>query len=170
PKLFPFVYHRLELHNPFGFPMMPGPIALYRNGTFTGRTSTKLRAPNEPVKLSLGVDNQVQVHRWVKEEKRYEPGVLSSTQRLVHRYEIQVGNWTKRRRKVLILENVPVAQVKELEVKLGKKTTKLTRYNKEDGIISWELNLAPGAKKTIVLEYTVHVPKDYLVRGYVTAK
>ncbi|MBW2735609.1 MAG: mucoidy inhibitor MuiA family protein, partial [Deltaproteobacteria bacterium] len=38
PKLFPFVYHRLELHNPFGFPMMPGPIALYRNGTFTGRT------------------------------------------------------------------------------------------------------------------------------------
>jgi uncharacterized protein (TIGR02231 family) len=166
PKLFPFVYKRVSLVNPFAFPMLRGPIALYRDGRFTGRTHTKRRAPGEPIKLSLGVENQLQVHRWVKEVKRYKPGTFGSSQRLVHRYLIQVGNWTRRRQVINVLENIPVSQVKDIRVAIGKKSTKPSKWNKEDGIARWKVVVPPRSKKKIVVEYTITVPKSWVVRGY----
>ena len=166
PKLFPYVYHRVKLPNPFGFPMLPGPIAVYRDGGFKARTRTKLRAPGEPITLSLGIDNQLQVRRWTKEEKRHAPGTFGGTQRLVHRYLIEVGNWTKRTRTIQVLENIPVSQVKEIKVHLAAQATKPTHWNKTDGIVRYTLTIPPRGKKQIVIAYTVELPKEYRVSGY----
>ncbi len=169
PKLFPFVYHRVRLDNPFSFPMLAGPLAIYRDGGFTARTRIKQRAPGEPVTLSLGVDNQLQVHRWTKEEKRYKAGTFGSTQELKHRYLVQVGNWTKRRRVILVKENIPVSQNRDIKAYLDPKGTKPYKWNKADGIVTYRLVLPPRSKKTITIAYTVELPKDYKVTGYVTA-
>lgn len=169
PKLFPFVYHRVKLDNPFAFPMLAGPLAIYRDGGFTARTRVKQRAPGEPITLSLGVDNQLQVHRWTKEEKRYKPGTFGSTQKLKHRYLVQVGNWTKRRRVILIKENIPVSQNKDIKVYLDQQATKPYKWNKADGIVTYRLVIPPRSKKKITVAYTVDLPKDYKVTGYVTA-
>ena len=167
PKLFPFIYHRVELENPFPFPMLAGPVSIYRGNTFIGRTRTKERAPHEPVKLSLGVDNQLQIRRWVKKEVLKKPTTFSPKQQLVHRYLIEVGNWTARRRKVVVVENVPVPQVKELALRFDKKSTPPSHYDAKDGLVRWELELAPRSKKELWLSYTVDVPKEYVVRGYI---
>jgi uncharacterized protein (TIGR02231 family) len=169
PKLFPFVYHRVRLDNPFSFPMLPGPLAIYRDGGFAARTRVKQRAPGEPITVSLGVDNQLQVHRWTKEEKRYKAGTFGSTQKLKHRYEVQVGNWTKRRRVILIKENIPVSQNKDIKVYLDKQAAKPYKWNKADGIVTYRLVIPPRSKKKITVAYTVELPKNYKVTGYVTA-
>lgn len=104
--------------------------------------------------------------RYVKLEKLEGPSTFGSSKKLRHRYVIQLGNWTKRAQKVRVLENLPVSQNREIKVSLGDDATKPTRWNKEDGILTWEVKVPARGKKTLVLDYTVSLPKDYEVRGY----
>jgi uncharacterized protein (TIGR02231 family) len=166
PKLFPFVYNRAALRNPFAFPMLPGPVELYRGRAFIGMAETKLRAPNEPFAISLGVTHQVHVSRWVKKEELQGSGILGSKKRLHHRYLIQVGNWSTKPQTIRVLENAPVSQQREINVSLTDDTTTPTSWNKTDGILTWELKMAPRSKREIKLGYTVSLPDSYEVTGY----
>jgi len=166
PKLFPFVYNKVSLINPFGFTLLPGKVSLFEGRAFLGRTAMKLRAPKEPLEFSLGVEKQLQVNRYVKKERVEGKRGYGNEKKLRHRYQIQVGNWTDKRRKVRVLENVPVSQVREVEVTLSDDTTKPGKWDKTDGILTWDLTLSPRSKKELILDYTVHLPKSYIVQGY----
>jgi uncharacterized protein (TIGR02231 family) len=167
PKLYPYVYRKISADNPFSFPMLPGAVDLFRGRAFIGRAAVKaVRAAGEPLDFSLGVQNQLQVDRFVKREKLEGASTFGSSKKLRHRYVIQLGNWTKRAQKVRVLENLPVSQNREIKVSLGDDATKPTRWNKEDGILTWEVKVPARGKKTLVLDYTVSLPKDYEVRGY----
>ncbi|MCC6751626.1 MAG: mucoidy inhibitor MuiA family protein [Deltaproteobacteria bacterium] len=166
PKLYPFVYRRLELHNPFPFPMLAGTVELYRGRAYVGRTELPLRAPKEPFALSLGVENDVQVRRYVKREAHEGPGTFGGEQKLVHHYRIEVGNWSRRAVRLRVRENLPVPQVKELRVALDGPTTPPSRRNEKDGVLDWELSLRPREKRVIDLAYTVTLPRSYEVTGY----
>ncbi len=165
PKLLPLVYHRMTVANPFPFTMLPGQVSIFRDGTFIGRARLAQVAPGEPLALSLGAHNQVRVRRYVKTEK-LERGSAFKSRRLVHRYRIQVDNWTRRPRKVVIRENLPVSRVKEIKVHLGADTTTPTSRDANAGLLTWELTIPPRSKKVIDLAYSVSVPKSYHIAGY----
>ena len=165
PKLLPLVYHRLTVDNPFPFTMLEGPVSIYRDNTFIGHARVKQTAPGEPLILSLGVHNQLQVRRYVKTEKLL-PGSAFRSRRLVHRYGIQVDNWTRLPRTVTIRENMPVTRIKEIKVQLGKETTQPTTRDTTAGLLTWKLTIPPRSKKVITLAYTVSVPKSYHIAGY----
>jgi uncharacterized protein (TIGR02231 family) len=166
PKLFPFVFRKAALTNPFDFPMLDGAVSLFSGRTYLGQTDSKLRAPGEPLAFSLGVDNQLQVHRYVKKLKLEGPGTFGSKKRLRHRFLIQVGNWSSRPQTVRVLENLPVSQVRDVQVTLSGDTTKPKSFDKTDGILAWEVRLAPRSKRKLILDYTVTLPKSWEVRGY----
>jgi uncharacterized protein (TIGR02231 family) len=166
PKLYPYVYNKVEIVNPFDFTMLPGRVELFLGRSFLGNAGLKLRAPGEPFAFSLGVDNQLQVHRWVKREKLKGASTFGSSKKLRHRYVIQVGNWTRSTKKVRVLENLPVSQVREIKVALSSDTARPTRHDKEDGILAWELRIPSRGKKKLILDYTVSLPKEYVVYGY----
>ena len=166
PKLYPYVYRKAAIKNPFAFTMLPGPVEIYNGNAFVGRARLKQRATGEPFAFSLGVDNQLQVRRYVKVEKLEKAGALASEKKLRHRYILQVGNWTGRTQTLRVLENVPVSQVRVIKVSLSKDTTKPSAWNKTDGQLTWVVKLSPRSKKKVVLDYTVRVPKDYVVHGY----
>jgi uncharacterized protein (TIGR02231 family) len=166
PKLYPYVYDKVEVRNPFDFPMLPGRVELFVGRSFIGQAQLKLRAPGEPFAFSLGVNNQLQVKRYVKKEKLRGASTFGSKKQLRHRYVIQLGNWTKRPRRVRVLENVPVSQVREIKVALSDDSAKPTKWNKTDGILTWEVKLGPRSKKNLILDYTVYLPKSYIVYGY----
>ena len=166
PKLYPYVFRKAAINNPFAFTMLPGPVEIYQGNSFVGRARLKQRATGEPFAFSLGVDNQLQVKRYIKEEKLVKAGALSSEKKLRHRYVLQLGNWTRKTQKVRVLENVPVSQVRTIKVSFSKDSTKPSSWNKTDGILTWELKLPPRGKKKVVLDYTIRVPKDYVVHGY----
>jgi uncharacterized protein (TIGR02231 family) len=166
PKLFPFVFHKVAVRNPFNFIMIPGPVEIYRGRSYIGQTRLKRRAPGELFAASLGVDNQLQIHRWVKKEKLRGAGSFGSKKKLLHRYVIQVGNWTRRWQTIRVVENVPVSQVSDIKVALSADTTKPTTWNKTDGILTWEVKVPARGKKKLILDYTVSLPKSYVVTGY----
>ena|GEM_PF-5598666 len=164
PKLFPYVYQKVEITNPFAFTMVAGPVELYNGSTFLGRDRLKRIAPGEPFSLSLGVSDQLQVHRYVKKEQLKGSGAFGSSKSLHHRYTIQVGNWTNRKQKIRILENIPVSQVQEIKVRLSPGATTPSKHNKADGILRWDVQLNPRSKRVLLVEYFVDIPKDYVVR------
>ena len=164
PKLFPYVYEKVEIPNPFSFTMVAGPVELYNGSTFLGRGKLKRIAPGEPFSLSLGVSDQLQVHRYVKQEELKGSGAFGSSKSLHHRYSIQVGNWTNKKQKIRILENIPVSQVQEIKVRLSAAATTPTKHNKADGILTWDVQLNPRSKRVLLVEYVVEIPKDYIVR------
>jgi len=166
PKLYPFVYNRLQLRNPYAFPLLPGPVELFRGRSFLGNAQLKPRSPGEPFTLSLGVNDQVQVNRWVKREQLEGAGTFGSTKKLHHHYTIQVGNWTKQSQTIHVLENIPVSQVHDIVVALGDSATTPSKWNKVDGIMSWDLKVPARSKKLITVSYTVSLPKEYIVTGY----
>lgn len=165
PKLLPYVYHQLTAANPFPFTMLAGPVSIFRGDTFIGRARVQQTAPGEPVTLNLGLHNQVQVRRHVKTEK-LAPATAFRSRRLVHRYRIQVDNWTRQPQTVTIQENMPVTRIKEIKVRLGKGTTRPTSTDTTAGLLTWVLTIPPRSKKFITLAYTVSVPKSYHIAGY----
>ena len=104
--------------------------------------------------------------RYLKVERLDKPGALGTKKKLLHRYEIDLGNWTGQAQRIRVLENIPVTQESEIEVSLDSDATPPTRWNKEDGILTWELTLPARSKKTITVSYTVTLPNAYVVTGY----
>jgi uncharacterized protein (TIGR02231 family) len=166
PKLYPFIYERAALRNPFAFTMLAGPVSLFVGRAFVGTAAVKLRAPREPFALSFGVVGELQVERYVKTEALEGPGVLGSKKRLRHRYQIDVGNWTGQAQRVRVIENVPVAQHGDIDVGLDTDATPPTAWDKGDGIVTWDLTLPARTKQTITLSYTIALPSSYVVTGY----
>ena len=166
PKLYPYVYRKASINNPFAFTMLPGPVEIYKGDSFVGRAVLEQRAVGEPFAFSLGVENQLQVRRYLKKEKLEKAGALSSEKKLRHRYVLELGNWTPKTVTVRVLENMPVSQVKKIKVSLSQDTTRPSAWNKADGMLTWVLKLRPRSKKEVVLDFTISVPKDYVVHGY----
>ncbi len=165
PKALPLVYRRLATANPFPFTLLPGQVSVFCDGAFIGRAHLEQTAPREPLALSLGASNQVRVRRYVKVEK-HVPAAAFRSRRLVHRYRIQVDNWTRTPRTVTVRENLPVSRVKEIEVLLGKETTPPTTRDARTGLLGWTLTIPPRSKRFLTVAYTVSLPKDYHVAGY----
>ena len=166
PKLYPFVYTRVTADNPFAFPLLPGPVELFSGKASLGKTRLKLHAPGEPVSFTLGVHNQLQVKRFVKKEKLEGAGAFGSKKKLRHRYVFDLGNWTGKARTIRVLENIPVSRVKDVQVVMGDDTTRPTSWNKEDGHLAWEVKVPARTKKQLVLDFTVKLPKEWVVQGY----
>ena len=147
--------------------MIRGPISIYSGRTFLGRARVdQPRSSGEPIELSLGVENQIQIKRYKKEEKLEGSGVFGSKKKLHHKYEIIVGNWTRSKKTVTVVENIPVARVREIKVWTTQDTTKPTKVSKEDGIVRWTVTLSPRSQTTIKIGYTISLPKSYVVHGY----
>ncbi len=106
------------------------------------------------------------MQRFVKAERVEGPGALGSTQRLHHRYVIEVGNWTGRAQRVRVVENLPVSRESEVQVHLDEESTRPESWQKHDGHLAWVLDLPPRSKRSLTFAYTVTLPASYRVTGY----
>ena len=78
-------------------------------------------------------------------------------------YEITVRNTKNTSAEILLQDQLPISQNKEIEV----KTEELSGgdYNTETGTVKWKLKLQPNETKKIRLGFTVKYPKGKQVTG-----
>lgn len=138
---------------------------VFRASTLT-LSSGSLRAPVLDLPATVGVEPELRVERFVKEERKEGPGALGSRTQLRHRYLIEVGNWSRVAQRVRVVENIPVSRERAVSVSLDPETTAPSRFQREDGHLTWELALSPRAKGRVLLGYTITVPVSYEVTGY----
>jgi uncharacterized protein (TIGR02231 family) len=159
PKIDTKAYLYAKLTLPKGTPLLPGPVSLFRDGTFVGTGQLPLLSPGEEHDLGFGADDQVRVRYAIADEKRGETGLISSSHTDQRNYRITVRNMHERAIELCVLDQIPVSQNQEIKVDLVGPTAP-TRQNVDDkrGLIAFDGKLEPDQERVIEFGYRVVWP------------
>jgi uncharacterized protein (TIGR02231 family) len=129
-----------------------------------GSTRLPVWAPGEEVELALGVDDRIRVER---ELVRRTAGraVIGSTRRREAEHLIRVTNHTSDRARVTVLDQVPVSRDDAISVKDSRVEPAPTERT-DLGLLTWQLDLAPGGSGEIHLGVRVDVAKGVDLIGW----
>jgi uncharacterized protein (TIGR02231 family) len=146
-------------------PLLPGPVAIYRDGAYVGRSQMAMAAKDEDVRLGLGADDSVKITRSTVRQIDGSAGILSSarTERRELKTSIRNGHATPVR--VIVEDQVPVSETDDIKVELLPVTTPPTEKDVRNrrGVMTWNLNLAPGEAKDLRTAWLVRWPADKTV-------
>jgi uncharacterized protein (TIGR02231 family) len=161
PALLPYVHRAAQLENTAPFPLLAGPVDLFRAGGLSGHAWLERVAQGSRFELSFGLEEQVKVKRLVLEELAKDTGLLtkSKTYRFGYAYELQ--SFLPAAATIEVADRVPVSELDDVAVAIDEKTSPGYALEKEAGIARWALHLAPGEQKRLELRFNVEVPASY---------
>ena len=152
-----FLYAKVTMAR--GTPILPGPVSLFRDGTFVGTGNLPQLAPGEEHELGFGSDDAVRVRYAIAEEKRGETGIISSSKTDMRNYRITVKNLHERPIAVSVLDQIPVSQNNDIKIELIGKTAPTKRdVDEKRGVLAWDMTLAPDEEKAIEFGYRATWP------------
>ena len=157
PKLDPAAFLNAKVINWPDYDLQSGETNLYFEGTFLGKTYLDLSTAGDTLGLSLGKDNSIKLTR--KLLKEYSSKKFIGSNRTDSReYEITLSNTKKVAVNVVIKDQFPVSTLKEITV--DDVAAPDATIDKETGLVTWKLALAPGTERKLRLSYSVKYPKD----------
>lgn len=160
PKKQPTAYLYATLDRTGDTPLLPGPVALFRDGTFVGKGRLPLLA-GERYELGFGADDLVRVKHAIVQEKRGETGLISTTRTDDRNYKLTVTNLHQQKINVTLLDQMPVARDEQVQVELTGRTRPTKRdVDDKRGLLAWEFELKPKEEKVIDFGYVVKWPSD----------
>lgn len=142
-----------------GTPVLPGQVALFRDGTFVGNGRLPQLAPGEEHELGFGIDDAVRVRHAIAEEKRAEAGLLTSSKTDTRNYRITLKNLHQRAIPITVIDQIPVSQNADIKVELlGKLAPTKRDIDDKRGVLAWEMELKPDEEKAVEFGYRVTWP------------
>lgn len=170
PKLSPHVYLGAKVRNDSEFPLLPGPIAIFLDGSYVGKSHlTELVTPGEKFDLSLGVDEAIKVKHQLKRQFGDEKGLFHKSKTTQYAYQIDLDNQHDRAESVTVQDQVPVSLEEDIKVKLDR-VSPAENPEKEgeklpSGALEWKIELGAREKATIEFAFTVSHGRDTIVSG-----
>jgi uncharacterized protein (TIGR02231 family) len=165
PRLDPAAYLTAKFNLKGAAPQLPGTVNLYLEGTYVGQGFLPLLNPGEEAKLGFGVDDQIKVTR--KEVKRLsgEEGILTTSNVEERSWDIEIENLHDIAMDVTVLDRVPFASQKDIEITEIPGMTKPTTRDleKKRGVHAWTQTLDPKAKGEIKTGYRITWPEGMQV-------
>lgn len=149
-------------------PLLPGNIALFRDGAFIGNSYLDLLRPNEKLHLAFGQDEKIRIAYTSLGGETTEGGVIARETKKDVLSKTNVQNLHRRPIKIAVYEQIPVSRNSDIAVKIIKdKTTPDYIINPNDkvGLIKWESVYQPQEKKEINYGYSVSWPKERTLTG-----
>jgi uncharacterized protein (TIGR02231 family) len=142
-----------------GSPILPGQVALFRDGTFVGNGRLPQLSPGEEHELGFGADDHVRVRHAVAEEKRSETGIISTSKTDVRNFRITLKNLHERAIAVAVIDQIPVSQNADIKIELIGKTAPSKRdLEDKRGLLAWEMKLEPDEERLVDFGYRVTWP------------
>ena len=143
-------------------PLLPGRIALYRDGVFVGRGQMALTPKDETVRLGFGADDKVKVTRAVVRKQEGSTGIISSAKVDEREFKITLRNGHDAPVRVALEDQVPVSEIDDVKVELLPVTTPPSERDVRDrrGVLAWNFDAAPGETREIKLGWRVRWPAD----------
>ena len=152
-----YLYATLVL--PAGTPLLPGPVSLFRDGTYVGAGTFPIISPGEKHELGFGVDDLVRVKHALVEEKRGETGLISTSRTDVRLFKITVKNLHERAMPVTVLDQMPVSNNADIKVvAIGGTTPSAVDVNDKRGVVAWDLKIDADEEEVIDFGYRVVWP------------
>lgn len=157
PKLDKDVFFLAEIADWEKLNLLPGEANIIFENTYIGKSFIDPSSTQDTLNLTMGRDKRVVV----KKEKLMDYSsvkFLGSNKKQTFAYEITVKNNKKDAIDILLKDQYPISQNKEVEVELLEKSDALD--NADIGVLTWKLKLAPGETKKMKISYSVKYPKD----------
>ncbi len=166
PKLHPVVFRVASLVNGAPFPLLPGPVDVFRASGFIGRQSLEQVPQGGAFELTFGLEESLRVERVVVEEIARTEGLFGGRRRFRYVYRFNLANYRERPEVVEVAEHIPVSELDDVKVELdSEKTTGGHALEAMDGIVSWKVTLAPAEQRSVDLAFHVDVPSSYDMGG-----
>jgi uncharacterized protein (TIGR02231 family) len=143
-------------------PLLPGEIALYRDGAFIGESRIGFVAPGDGLDLGFGADDKIKVQRAPVKRKENEPTWYNQTKIETREFKTTIKNLHEFPVKVQVVDRMPISENAAITAELMPTTTAPTEKQVADkrGVMSWTLDLAPNEAKDIHLAYRLKWPAD----------
>src|SRR6266545_2133287 len=164
PVRSPEAHLRATAVNTSAHALLPGRAAVFHGGDFVGTTELATWAPGEEVELALGLDDRVRVERELV-RRTATKATLGSTRRREAEYRITVANHTPRPARVTVLDQVPVSRDEGITVK-ELRAEPAPAERSDLGVLTWNLVLAPGKSREILLGLRVELAKGVEMAGW----
>ncbi|HOZ77832.1 MAG TPA: DUF4139 domain-containing protein [Ferruginibacter sp.] len=156
PKLDKDVFLLAEIADWEKLNLLPGEANIIFENTYIGKSFIDPSSTQDTLNLTVGRDKRVVV----KKEKLTDFSsvkFLGTNKKQTFTYELTVKNNKKDAIDILVKDQYPISQNKEVEVELIETSGALN--NTDTGVLTWKLQLAPGETKKMRMSYSVKYPK-----------
>ena len=162
PSVDPIAYVEAHFVDSEDAPILPGQVALMRDGAFVGEGRIGFVAPGDGVDLGFGGDDKVKVERAPVNRKENEPTWYNQTKIETREFLTSVKNLHAFPVKVQLIDRMPMSENTAIVVELAPATTPPTEKQVGDkrGVMSWTLDLKPGEAKDVRFAYRMKWPAD----------
>ena len=162
PSVDPVAYVEAHFVDSEDAPILPGRVAIIRDGAFVGEGRVGFVAPGDGVDLGFGGDDKIKVDRAPVNRKENEPTWYNQTKIETREFVTSVKNLHAFPVKVQVIDRAPVSENTAIVVDLAPATTPPTDKQVGDkrGVMSWTLDLKPGEAKDVRLAYRMKWPAD----------
>jgi uncharacterized protein (TIGR02231 family) len=144
-------------------PLLPGRLAIYRDGVFVGRGQLAAVGKDETVRLGFGADDKVKIERSVVRRNEGSAGLIVTTSKTDERsFKTTVRNGHDFPIRIAIEDQLPVSENEDIVVEMLPQTTPPTATNLRDkrGVLEWAFEAKPGEVRDIAFAWRVRWPKD----------
>jgi len=160
PRVDESAYLVAYINNWSALSLPDGTANITYNGTYYGESRLASNSDEARIRLTLGDDKQVKIKRELTAHNSKQSG---NNKQVSYTYTTTVRNDKKEAVSLTLTDQYPISTAKEIQVSVSDKNTPATTIDKQTGILTYELNLAPGETRTIELSYTVKYPKDWRI-------
>ena len=143
-------------------PLLPGRIAVYRDGIYVGRGQMKLTPKGEILHLGFGADEKINITRAIVRKVEGSTGIISTAKTDEREFRITVRNGHATPVSIAIEDQMPVSEIADVQVELLPVTTPPSERDPKDrrGVLVWNFDAAPGEVRDIKLAWRVRWPAD----------
>ena len=163
PVLDPTAFLEASFKQSEDAPLLPGRVAIYRDGVFVGRGQMAAASKDEMVRLGFGADDKVKIERTVVKRNEGSAGLIVTTSKTDERaFKTSVRNGHDFPIRVAVEDQLPVSENEEIQVEMLPSTTPPTATNLRDrrGVLEWAFEAKPGEARDIAFAWRVRWPKD----------
>lgn len=143
--------------------LLPGKVAIYRDGVFVGRGRMSASAKDETVRLGFGADDKIRIERAVLKRNEGSAGLLVTTSKTDERsFKTTIRNGHDFPIRIAIEDQLPVSESEDILVEMLPATTPPTASNIRDrrGVLEWSFEAKPGEVRDINFAWRIRWPKD----------
>lgn len=164
PKRLAAAFLTAKVANTSEFPLLPGAMNIFLDGTFVATGALKLVMPGEKFDLALGADEGISVKHKRVQRFAEDTGLTKSGKRYTYEYLLTIQNNKKAAARVIVSDHVPVSRHERIVVRQLTPDAKEMKPTAE-GALKWTLDLKPGEKRELTLKFSIEHPNELPVAG-----
>ena len=143
-------------------PILDGVAALFVDDSFVGAATVQAAAQNEQLAFGFGPDDALAVKRRLVSRTVKGPEAFRQSQVLTYQYELTVENFNESAVDVDVADQIPISKTEDIQITfLG--STHDHQHDETSGLLSWTMQVEPGATAKIGYKFSVECPVNRYV-------